>query len=276
METPDFFVRFWGVRGSIACGGPETARYGGNTSSLEIRAGGRILLFDAGTGLRGCGKALMAEAPLDFDLFLTHSHLDHVNGLPFFVPFFDPRTTARIHAGHLLPDNDVYAVMCQLMCAPLFPVPPSVFGAKLTFCDFRGGDCLAVGDEVVVRTLLLNHPDQAVGYRVDFGGKSICYLTDLEHAANGPADDLVTFVRDADILIYDSMFSDEQYKTRAGWGHSTWGEGIKLADAGGVRQFVAFHHDPDHDDAFMDTVAADVDRRRPGSLVAREGLVLAP
>jgi phosphoribosyl 1,2-cyclic phosphodiesterase len=122
----------------------------------------------------------------------------------------------------------------------------------------------------------LSHPDLATGYRVDFQGKSICYLTDTEHPAEGHDENILKLIRGADIVIYDSMYTEEEYACRKGWGHSTWQAGAKLCDAAGVKTFVVFHHDPEHDDAFMDKVAADVQQTRPGSIVAREGLVLRP
>ncbi len=273
----DFHVRFWGVRGSIACGGPETARYGGNTSTLEIRCGSRSLVFDAGTGLRQLGHKLMPEGPLDVDIFLTHTHYDHVCGLPFFVPFFDKRNVVRIHAGHLGGAHGaIHQVLCQLMMSPLFPVPPSIFPAKLDYLDFECGATLEPHDGITIRTCRLSHPDQATGYRVEFGGRAICYVTDTEHKPGGLDPNILALIAGADIMIYDSMFSDEEHKTRVGWGHSTWNEGMRLCDAAGVKTFVAFHHDPDHDDDFMDKVAAEIAATRPGSVVAREGMILRP
>jgi phosphoribosyl 1,2-cyclic phosphodiesterase len=129
---------------------------------------------------------------------------------------------------------------------------------------------------VTLRTALLNHPNGATGYRVEFGGKSICYITDTEHYADHVDETIVELVRGADIMIYDATYTDDEYPTYRGWGHSTWQEGLKLAKAAGVKQFVVFHHDPGHSDAFMDAVARDVEAAQPGSVVAREGMVLRP
>ena len=126
----DFTVRFWGVRGSIACSGPRTERYGGNTSSIEVRCGGRMLLFDAGTGLRYLGNSL-STSPIDADLFLTHTHFDHVCGLPFFRPFFQPQNRFRLWAGHLGEGMTLRRVLGEFMMSPLFPVPPQVFRARM-------------------------------------------------------------------------------------------------------------------------------------------------
>ena len=139
----DFLVRFWGVRGSIAAPGPATVRYGGNTSSIEVRCGVRLILLDAGTGMRYLGNRLVAEAPLDADIFFTHTHFDHVCGLPFFKPFFQPQNGFRLWAGHLGAGMTLHRVLREFMAAPLFPVPPEVFKAKMEYRDFKGGDTLA-------------------------------------------------------------------------------------------------------------------------------------
>lgn len=276
MAADGFFVRFWGVRGSIAAASPGTVRYGGNTSSLEIRCGPHLILLDAGTGIRYLGNALAAEAPLDADIYLTHTHFDHVAGLPFFGPFFDPRNRFRIHAGHLLPERNIKFVLSEMMISPLFPVPLGIFKADLSFIDFRCGETLTPKPGVHIRTAPLNHPDRATGYRIDYNGKSICYLTDTEHKPGELDTNILDLIRGADIVIYDSMYTEDEYACRCCWGHSTWREGVKLCDAAGARTFVVFHHDPDHDDDFMDRIGREVAAVRPGSVVAREGLVLRP
>ena len=277
-DGADFYVRFWGVRGSIATSDPGTLRYGGNTSCLEVRCGGRLFMFDAGTGSRYLGNALMQDgAAIDADVFLTHTHFDHIGGVPFFRPFFSPGNRFRLWSGHLQPQNlTLETVLTQLMMAPLFPVPPSVFQATLEFRDFSAGDTLAPADGVTLRTCRLNHPNLATGYRIEFDGRSICYLTDTEHKPEGPDPNILALIAGADLVIYDSMYTPDEYAQRRGWGHSTWQEGARLCDLAGAKTLVVFHHDPDHDDDFMDRVAADVARVRPGSVVAREGLVLRP
>lgn len=272
----EFFVRFWGVRGSIACCSPSSVKYGGNTSSLEICCGQQRLVFDVGTGARYFGADLAQQAPLDTDVFFTHVHYDHVCGVPFFGPFYDPRNRFRIFGGHEDSDGSIRDKLRDLMRPPLFPVPLEIFGAKLDFQDFTVGETLHPRPGITVRTAPLNHPNGATGYRVEYGGKSICYLTDTEHVAGKPDQNILKLIAGADIVIYDSMFTDEQYKSRVGWGHSTWQEGARLAEMAGVKTFVAFHHDPDHDDAAMDRIAEELTQMRPGSVVAREGMVLRP
>ncbi len=269
----DFTVRFWGVRGSIACSGPRTQRYGGNTSSIEMRCGGRLVMFDAGTGLRYLGNALGAER-LDTDLFFTHTHFDHVCGLPFFRPFFRPENRFRLWAGHLADGLTLRRVLGEFMMSPLFPVPPQVFRAGMEYREFRPGDTLEPAPGIVLRTAALNHPDGATGYRLEFGGRSVCYLTDTEHVPGSPDRNILGLIAGADLVIYDSMYTDEEYAAYVGWGHSTWQEGVRLCKAAGVKRLAVFHHDPEHDDDMLDGVARAVEREMPGSIVARDGLVV--
>lgn len=277
-EREDFFVRFWGVRGSVACGSPTTARYGGNTSSLEVRCGDRLLMLDAGTGLRYLGNSIAGDTkPLSAHIYLTHTHYDHVVGMPFFRPAFVPTNKFEVWAGHLAPlGENILGVLQQHMTPPLFPVPLEIFQSDMTYNDFRAGETLQPYPDIELRTAPLNHPNGATAYRINFQGKSICYLTDTEHYADRLDEKILELIDGADIVIYDSTYTDEEYPTRVGWGHSTWPEGVKLCEEAGVGQFVVFHHDPDHDDDFMDGIAKQVAERRPGSVVAVEGMVLRP
>jgi phosphoribosyl 1,2-cyclic phosphodiesterase len=280
-DSGDFFVRFWGVRGSIACCDSGISRYGGNTSCLEVRCGERLMMFDAGTGFRYLGNSLMAQplslpSNLDADLFLTHTHFDHVCGLPFFKPAFLPTNRFRIFAGHLLPDTTVRRVLQDMMMAPLFPVPLQIFEAEVTFHDFYAGETLTPREGITVRTAPLNHPNGATGYRIEYGGRSICYLTDTEHIIEQPDENILELIEGADIVIYDSMYTDTEFTGRAGWGHSTWTEGMRLCEQAGAKQFVIFHHHPEHDDDLLDQIGCEAAELRPGTVVASEGMVLRP
>lgn len=284
MATPrpadpktDFFVRFWGVRGSIACPGPDYAKYGGNTSCLEVRCSGRLLIFDCGTGLRPLGNRLVADKrPIDADVFLTHTHIDHINGLPFFKPAFDARNRFIISAGHLDEAQGIRSVLGQMMAAPIFPIPLDVFAANITFRDFECGDVLTPRPGITIRTAPLNHPNAATAYRIEYGDKSIAYVTDTEHHIGEPDRAILTLIEGADIFIYDATYTDREYPRYTGWGHSTVEEGVRLANVAGVGTYVPFHHDPGHDDVCMDEIAMAAEKVRPGTIVAREGMVLTP
>ena len=271
-----FQVKFWGVRGSIACPGQETLRYGGNTSCVEMRCGDRLLIFDAGSGLRPLGQSLVAEGRMDGDLFFSHTHFDHIVGLPFFQPLFDPNNKIHLWAGHLVPDNTLKDVLSYMMAAPLFPVPLDVFRANCQYHDFRCGETLQPEPDLTIRTAPLDHPDGATGYRVEYGGHAVCYVTDTSHTPGQRNADILALIQGADIVIYDSTYTDDEFPNFADWGHSTWQEGTRLCDAAGAKTLVIFHHDPSHNDAFMDRIATEADQARPGTVVAQEGLVLTP
>lgn len=277
MDAPALRVRFWGVRGSIACPGPETVRYGGNTSCIEIRCGGRLLVFDGGTGLRVLGNELLKQGRrVEVDLFYSHTHLDHIVGLPFFAPCYDAKSRIRIWAGHLSPPLGIEAVLNKMMVAPLFPIPMDIFAARVQFTDFRAGEVLKPHPGIRLRTAPLNHPNGATGYRVEYGGKSVAYITDTEHRPDELDANILDLVDGADVMIYDATYTDAEYPGHRDWGHSTWQEGVRLADAARVRTLVLFHHDPGHDDDFMDRIAAEARHARPGTIVAQEGMVLEP
>ena len=271
-----FSVKFWGVRGSIAVPGPRTVRYGGNTSCLEVRCGEHLIILDAGTGIRELGYKLLPELPCGINIFITHTHFDHICGLPFFVPLFIPGNTIDLWAGHLQPEYALKQVLTEMMMAPLFPVPPEIFQAGVEYKDFTVGDVLEPHPGVIVRTAKLNHPNQATGYRIDFAGKSICYITDTEHPEFGRDPGILELLQGSDLVIYDSMYTDGTYENFKGYGHSTWEEGVRLVKAAGAKRLVIFHHDPTHDDDMMDAIGLEAEQVLPGTVVAKEGMTLTP
>ncbi len=274
-------VRFFGVRGSIATSGQTTARYGGNTSCVLVEAGDRRICFDAGTGIRALGDEL-GPTNVDLDLFFSHLHWDHIQGFPFFTPAFVPGNHIRVHAvASDAAPGGIGQILADQMKAPNFPVPLSIMQADLRFADIPPGDRIALGrGGPVVSHTSVDHPNGCVAYRVDYDGKSVVYATDLEHHGEEPDAALVELARGADLLIYDAMYTPEEFEgdkgpSRHGWGHSTFDAGARVAEAAGVGQLCLFHHDPSHDDTFMDQLAARAQRRLSNTVVAKEGLELA-
>ena len=265
-------IRFWGVRGSIAAPGPDTAAVGGNTSCVELVCGKTRIVLDAGTGLRGLGAELVAEGgPTELTLLLSHYHWDHIQGLPFFAPVYRKDTALTIVGGA----NGVMSVRDALerqMSAPTFPVRLDEVGARLTTREARLGETFDVG-EATVRVAKGNHPGGVMAYRVEHEGKSIVYATDTEHyACVDPA--LRTLAEGADVLVYDAQYTPEEYSGKVGWGHSTWRAGAELAKAAGVGTYVLFHHDPLRSDEGVRAIEAEARTLFARSIAAREGLVL--
>jgi phosphoribosyl 1,2-cyclic phosphodiesterase len=272
--APSMSVRFWGVRGSVSCPGPDTARYGGNTACVEVQCGTHVFVYDAGTGIRPLGRTLANATPnAELDIFLSHCHIDHIVGLPFFAPLFVKGQVVRVWAGNLEPHCGVEDAIGKLMSFPLFPLQASDLPAQIEFRDFRPGDTINARPGVLLRTAHLNHPGGAIGYRIEYGGQSVAYLTDTD-IGTGPIDPaLLALAKDASLVILDATYTDEELPSHIGWGHSSWQQGLRLASAAGpASRLCLFHHDPEHGDSFMDAIAADAAAARPGTIVAKEGL----
>lgn len=268
-----FDLRFWGVRGSIACPSPSHVRYGGNTSCIEVEAGDQTIILDAGTGIRPLGHSLLKRNVRSAHLLLTHSHWDHINGFPFFAPGFSKGCEFVVMAGHL-ESGSIYDVLAGQMMQPTFPVPLEAMKSDLQFVDFQAGDEFKIGAHTLVKTAALNHPNGATGYRIEHGQKAICYVTDTEHIPGKPDQNVLTLIEGADLVIYDCTYTEQEFVEKAGWGHSTWEEAVRLCRAADVKQLAIFHHDPEHDDEFMDQVAQDAKAVWDGAIVAKEGMEL--
>lgn len=264
-------IRFWGVRGSIPSPGAEMAQVGGNTSCVEVVAGTQRLILDAGSGLRRLG-----EQGGDATLLLSHLHWDHIQGLPFFRPAWTPGTRLRIVGARATsaPDVSLAEALARQMRTPHFPVSLSAMRATLEIEELIDGASFTVG-EATVKSGRLHHPDGVTAFRIEHGGRSVVYATDFEHGT--PADDrLVALAHRADVLIFDAMYTDDEYEgrcgpSRRGWGHSTWQRGVELADRAGVEHLVLFHHDPARTDDEVAAIEHAARRARPGTEAAREG-----
>jgi phosphoribosyl 1,2-cyclic phosphodiesterase len=274
----EFSVHFWGVRGSIATPGGSTVRYGGNTPCVEMRCHGKRIIFDGGTGIRVLGQHLISEMPVEGHIFFTHSHWDHIQGFPFFIPAFIKGNSFDIY-GRIAPNGTTFQERLEdQMLHPNFPVPLRIMGSTLKFHNIDIGEKIDLGNGVLVETGLLNHPGEATGYRVSWGDRAAVFATDTEHFADRLDPNLLNLARNADVLIMDATYSDEQYwsttSSKVGWGHSTWQEAIKIAEAAQVKTLVIYHHDPLHSDDYLDEIGRMAQERFPNAVMAREGMVL--
>ncbi len=279
-EVPDFVppsarLKFWGVRGSIPVPGASTVRYGGNTSCLELRAEGEIIILDAGSGLRLLGNALEEEygpRPIRLTLLITHTHWDHIQGLPFFLPAYKEKNSLRV-LGYEGARKGLAAILAGQMETSFFPVslrdmPSAIEIEELKEMEFKIG-------KVQVRARFVNHPGICAGYRVETSSGSIAYLPDNEPYDTlkkgmieaGNADvakarayaiseraKLVKFLRHVDVLVIDSQYTDEEYDKKIGWGHGSLSSVVSLALDADVRKLFLFHHDPEHNDQKLDEI----------------------
>ena len=278
--SSEFLIRFWGVRGVRPSPGHETMRYGGNTICVEMLVSGQRLIFDAGTGICSLGRSLLSEVSVEAHIFFSHSHWGHIQGFRNFEPAFKPGNTFHIYGSIAPTGATIEQRLNDQMMHPNFPVPLQVMGSVLSFTDVEVGleskESVVELNDVLVESMLLNHPGEALGYRVTFKGLSVAYITDTEHFPDRLDENVLLLSRDVDVMIYDATYTDEEYhnekNSKVGWGHSTWQEALKIAKAANVKKVVLFHHEPTHDDNFLDDVQTQASQYFSDVVVAYEGL----
>lgn len=266
------FLRFWGVRGSVPVPGPSTVRYGGNTSCIELRVNGEILILDCGTGIRSLGDELVREfpeQPLRLSLLISHSHWDHVQGFPFFQPAYEARNQIRVY-GFEGAREGLSGIFSGQMESPYFPIGLGQLPSHIVFEELRQME-FAIG-RVRVRAAFVNHPGICAGYRIEAGDTPVVYIPDHEpflrklvagRGAEETSDEaaefarrederIVEFIRGAGVLILDAQYDEEEYRAHLGWGHTCVDDAVELAMRAGVRRLFLFHHDPAHTDEKLD------------------------
>jgi phosphoribosyl 1,2-cyclic phosphodiesterase len=256
-------IQFWGTRGSIPSPGPHTMRYGGNTPCVELRtASGRLVVLDAGTGLRELGRSLIQRAngaPIEGDIFVTHAHWDHIQGLPFFGPVFQRGNHFGIWGMRSM-ETSIDRVVRDQMNPVVFPVTFEQLDAAIDFHEI-GAETREI-DGFSVQAIQVRHPGGALGYRFTErkdGARGLVYVSDNELNPNVPydngastRDEIVAFARGASVLVHDTMYTVEEYDHHRGWGHSTYQEAVDLALDSGVETLVLFHHKPERTDDEVD------------------------
>jgi phosphoribosyl 1,2-cyclic phosphodiesterase len=269
-------IRFWGTRGSIPTPGQRTVRYGGNTACVEVRdSTNHLLVLDAGTGLRELGIKLDGTSPLVVDLFLSHLHWDHIQGIPFFRPAFDPKSTLRLYGP--VQHRPLRELLGLGMDDPFFPVDLDGLPARLEVHEVESGSKRTVGP-YQVRATSIFHPAPALAYRIEADGRSIVYATDTEDPFTGQENPVIALAHAAEALIHDSQFVDSDFK--AGWGHSTVAKALDVATRAKVKRLILYHHDPDRTDDALDRIGSETQRAADAKggglevIVAREGMEL--
>ena len=268
-------LRFWGVRGSIPTPGPGTVKYGGNTTCIEVRTdSGALIILDGGSGIHALAQQLLKELPLQAHIFITHTHWDHIHGLPFFIPIFIPGNAVQIH-GPFDPvtGNGIEQAMEVQMQYSFFPVREAELRARMEYRTLAPGEAVQIADATVT-PLLLNHPVVNYGYRIDCNGKSLFFTGDHEPHANiyAPEDagyaDFQTLVDEknkeieatlagVDVLIADSSYTDAEYPGKKGWGHGTFTSCFRLAQSVGAKTLFCTHHEPTRNDTALEAAFAD-------------------
>ncbi len=265
------YIKFWGVRGTCARSGPDFSQFGGATSCVEILAGKQRLILDAGSGLVSLGESLISQTrDIDSSLLISHCHIDHIIGWPFFKPAYCPQSAFKLYSGDFEGQN-LHDGLSSLMSKPYFPVTIDVMKADLAFHQFEVGSSFVIGDDVFVATYPLNHPGGATGYRITYKGASVCYITDHEHIENEHDKKLESFISQSDVLIYDSTYDDGEFHQFKGWGHSTWQEAVRIGRAARVGRVAIFHHDPSRKDHALLDIEKSAQQLYKSSFVARQG-----
>jgi len=274
-------LKFWGVRGSIPTPLQQNRGYGGNTLCVEVRLpSGEIFVFDGGTGIRGLGDLLRKEhrdQGFEVSVFLTHFHWDHIQGIPFFLPLYNSENQVIFHTPHFPKDRygnpsskgGAEEILTGQMSNPYFPVNFELLLAKKSFEELDMKPTKF--GNLTISAFPLNHPGGAFGYRIESEGAVIVYATDLEHGDKKLDKVLREYSQNADLLIFDSHYTPEDYETHKGWGHSTWQEACNVAQESQVKQLVLFHHRPAYDDAKLDQIAQEASQKFENVACAREG-----
>ena len=261
-------VFFWGTRGSLPMNTPAHRLFGGNTSCVSVTDGDSRIILDAGSGLIHAGAEFMAGAAREIDICFSHFHSDHICGLPFFKPFFDPSFTVRLHSFGIN-EATLHDAVDSYLSRPIFPITLADFQADVQFVHHDENEEITIGS-FTIASMPIPHPGGAHALKTTSNGKCFVYATDTEHTPGTPNQQLIDFMHGADMAIYDCTFEDHEFEARRGWGHSTWQEGLRIAKAAEVKKFGIFHHEPERNDEQLLAIEEKAQATLPISLVTRD------
>lgn len=263
-------VIFWGTRGSLPMNTPEHKIYGGNTSCVSVQSGAHLAILDAGSGLIHLGSQLVEQGVSEIDICFSHFHSDHICGMPFFKPFFNPDCSIRLHSFGTN-EATLEEAVSSYLSRPIFPITLQDFRADVRFVHHQEDEVMHVGN-LSIDAHAIPHPGGAHALRAKAEGKSFVYATDTEHTPGAPNEDLIAFLHRADMAIYDCTFDDNEFDQKRGWGHSTWQEGVRLANAAEVKRFGIFHHEPERTDSALAEIERKAQADCPVAFVTRDFL----
>ncbi len=271
----DFRITFWGVRGSKPTPGKNTVLFGGNTPCVQIEAGRQNLIFDGGTGLVELGRRMLeTKGRKEAAIFFSHLHWDHIQGLPFFAPFFVPGNHFRLY-GEDKKDMSFRQIIEQQMAAPYFPITMETMRSSYEFVSIVPDQSIDLGQGLRVKTFAVDHPNGCLCYRIEKGSAAVVYCTDTGPLTTERNVGFLDFLRGADLLIYDAYFTDEEFfQDKEDWGHSTWQEGTRISKEAGIGHLLLYHHQENRSDQAQQQIEAFARQEFANTAAAREGMVI--
>ncbi len=265
-------ITLWGVRGSRVLTGKDTIKYGGNTSCVEINTNNTSIIIDGGSGIVNAGKSLFKRKVKDVYVFLSHYHLDHINGLPFFKPFYSLNFNVNLY-GSSYGNIEIREILNTIISPPYFPIGMESFSSNIIYNNISGGTDIYIND-IKVSTIDNIHPDGGLYYKITYKGKTFSYITDIEIEEEIPSH-LLEFIRGSNLLLFDATFTNKEYfgtQNKKGWGHSTWEKGVDIARIARVDKLLLFHHDTDKTDKDLDLIENKAREMFANTYLGKEGM----
>ncbi len=270
----DLVVTFWGPRGTLSCSGPDYQEFGGYTVCVSVLWRDHLIIFDAGSGMYALGQWILKQnRTLKISLFMTHYHLDHIVGYPFFAPAWDKRFTIDVYGGNLEEGGGIEHFFTKSLSHPFFPLSLKIMPAQMNYHDIHAQQTIMISDELKLQSFALNHPGGSLGYKLMTPKGDVCYLTDHEHKLGETNTALIDFAKNAKLAIYDSTYDDDSFISKIGWGHSTWQEAIKLQKSSNIEKIALFHHDPSSTDSHLREIEKKISHHTQ-AFIAKQGQTL--